>query len=155
MTRWTTWGAWCLSMLFGAGCAGSTDPSDDPLGSNDANAPDLSGKTALIVIAPSDFQDKELLPTQAALDAARAMKVASLEEAIVRRARVMFRFKELIEQNMDELARRVTAEHGKTIDESRGETRRGIEMVEVAGKIPCIHALAVDSNALFDVHEMG
>ncbi len=45
------------------------------------------------------------------------------------RVRCLFRLKELLEENFEELSRVQTMEHGKTIDESRGETRRGIEMV--------------------------
>lgn len=48
------------------------------------------------------------------------------------RARCLFRLKESLEDNFEELSRVQTMEHGKTIDESRGETRRGIENVEVA-----------------------
>jgi malonate-semialdehyde dehydrogenase (acetylating)/methylmalonate-semialdehyde dehydrogenase len=48
------------------------------------------------------------------------------------RARTMFKFKALLEEHFDELARLVTTEHGKTLDESRGSVRRGIECVEVA-----------------------
>ncbi|MHB1417754.1 MAG: aldehyde dehydrogenase family protein, partial [Chloroflexota bacterium] len=54
------------------------------------------------------------------------------------RARYLFRFKELLEENFEELSRIQTQEHGKTIDESRGETRRGIENVEVACGIPTL-----------------
>jgi malonate-semialdehyde dehydrogenase (acetylating)/methylmalonate-semialdehyde dehydrogenase len=54
------------------------------------------------------------------------------------RARCFFRLKELLEENFEELSRIQTMEHGKTIDESRGETRRGIEMVEVAAGIPSL-----------------
>ncbi|UCC76394.1 MAG: aldehyde dehydrogenase family protein, partial [Anaerolineales bacterium] len=54
------------------------------------------------------------------------------------RARCMFRLKELMEENFEELSRIQTMEHGKTIDESRGETRRGIENVEVATAIPTL-----------------
>ena len=43
-----------------------------------------------------------------------------------------FRLKELMEENFEELSRIQTQEHGKTIDESRRETRCGIENVEVA-----------------------
>ncbi len=50
----------------------------------------------------------------------------------VARSRCLFRMKELLEENFEELSRVQTMEHGKTIDESRGETRRGIENVEVA-----------------------
>lgn len=56
----------------------------------------------------------------------------------VARARYLFRFKELLEENFEELSRIQTMEHGKTIDESRGETRRGIENVEVACGIPTL-----------------
>jgi malonate-semialdehyde dehydrogenase (acetylating) / methylmalonate-semialdehyde dehydrogenase len=48
------------------------------------------------------------------------------------RARTMFKFKMLLEDHFEELARLVTTEHGKTLDESRGSVRRGIECVEVA-----------------------
>ncbi|MFB0507540.1 MAG: CoA-acylating methylmalonate-semialdehyde dehydrogenase [Thermodesulfobacteriota bacterium] len=56
----------------------------------------------------------------------------------VSRARCLHRLRELLEENFDELSRVQTTEHGKTIDESRGETRRGIEMVEVATGIPSL-----------------
>ncbi len=56
----------------------------------------------------------------------------------VARARYLFRLKELLEANFEELSRVQTQEHGKTIDESRGETRRGIENVEVACGIPTL-----------------
>ena len=54
------------------------------------------------------------------------------------RARCMLRLAQLLEENFEELSRIQTMEHGKTIDESRGETRRGIENVEVAGGIPSL-----------------
>ena len=54
------------------------------------------------------------------------------------RARCLLRLKELLESHFEELSRVQTMEHGKTIDESRGETRRGIENVEVAAGIPSL-----------------
>lgn len=54
------------------------------------------------------------------------------------RVRYLFRLKQLLEENFETLSRVQTMEHGKTIDESRGETRRGIEMVEVATGIPSL-----------------
>jgi len=56
----------------------------------------------------------------------------------VARARCLFRLKELLEEHFEEVSRIQTQEHGKTIDESRGETRRGIENVEVACGIPTL-----------------
>ncbi|MFX1318149.1 MAG: aldehyde dehydrogenase family protein, partial [Promethearchaeota archaeon] len=56
----------------------------------------------------------------------------------IARARCLFRLKNLMEEHFEELSRIQTMEHGKTIDESRGETRRGIENVEVATGIPSL-----------------
>ena len=56
----------------------------------------------------------------------------------VNRARYLFELKQLLEDNFEELSIVQTKEHGKTIDESRGETRRGIENVEVASGIPSL-----------------
>lgn len=74
------------------------------------------------------------------------MAVESAQEAFpewrrtppLARARCLLRLKELMEANFEELSRIQTMEHGKTIDESRGETRRGIENVEVAAGIPSL-----------------
>lgn len=54
----------------------------------------------------------------------------------IKRARVLFKYKELLEANIDELARLVTLEHGKTILDAKGSIQRGIEAVEVACSIP-------------------
>ena len=54
------------------------------------------------------------------------------------RSRYFFKLKELLEENFEILARVCTMEHGKIIDESRGEIRRGIENVEVAAGIPSL-----------------
>jgi malonate-semialdehyde dehydrogenase (acetylating)/methylmalonate-semialdehyde dehydrogenase len=51
------------------------------------------------------------------------------------RARYMFKIKELMEKNFEELSRITTQEHGKAIDEARGETRRTVETVEVASGV--------------------
>ena len=54
------------------------------------------------------------------------------------RAQVLYKFKQLCEQHFEELARTVTTEHGKTLDEARGSVRRGIECVEVACGAPSL-----------------
>ena len=56
-----------------------------------------------------------------------------------RRARVMFNFKTLIEQNMEELAHLLSSEHGKVIADAKGDIQRGLEVIEFACGIP--HAL--------------
>src|ERR1700758_2805938 len=48
----------------------------------------------------------------------------------LRRARVMFKFKELIERHANELAAIVTSEHGKVLSDALGEVTRGLEVVE-------------------------
>jgi len=54
------------------------------------------------------------------------------------RAQVLYRFKALLEGHFEEMARIVTTEHGKTLDEARGSVRRGIECVEVACGAPSL-----------------
>ena len=54
----------------------------------------------------------------------------------LRRARVLFRFKELLDAHAGELARLISEEHGKTLDDAHGEVVRGIEVVEFACGAP-------------------
>jgi malonate-semialdehyde dehydrogenase (acetylating)/methylmalonate-semialdehyde dehydrogenase len=54
----------------------------------------------------------------------------------LRRARVLFKFKELIERDLDKLARLISSEHGKVVSDARGEVTRGLEVVEFACGIP-------------------
>jgi len=69
--------------------------------------------------------------------AARALPDWSATPA-VERARVMFKYRQLIEENFEELAAIVTREHGKTLSESRAEVQRGLEMVEFAAGVPAL-----------------
>lgn len=52
------------------------------------------------------------------------------------RARVLFRFRDLVERDMDRLAAIITAEHGKVLSDAKGELTRGLEVVEFACGIP-------------------
>jgi malonate-semialdehyde dehydrogenase (acetylating)/methylmalonate-semialdehyde dehydrogenase len=72
----------------------------------------------------------------AAVQAAKRAFPAWADMPALRRARVLFRFKELLEKHQDELARLITLEHGKVLDDARGEVVRGIEVVEFATGIP-------------------
>ena len=54
----------------------------------------------------------------------------------LQRARVMFKFKELIEKNSDELTKLIVSEHGKVYEDARGSLIRGLEVVEYACGIP-------------------
>lgn len=53
-----------------------------------------------------------------------------------KRAQVMFKFRDLLKSNMDELAEMLSSEHGKTLDDARGSVSRGLEVVEFACGIP-------------------
>ena len=64
-----------------------------------------------------------------AVEAAAAAFPGWMETPAVERARVFFKFKALLEENFDDLVRSNTREHGKTVVESRGDVKRGIEMV--------------------------
>ena len=53
-----------------------------------------------------------------------------------RRASILFRFRELVHEHIDELARCIVTEHGKVLADARGEVQRGLEVVEFACGIP-------------------
>lgn len=88
-------------------------------------------------------QARVRLGTRADLDravaAAQAAQPSWAATNPQRRARVMFRFKELVEANMDSLAHLLSSEHGKVIADSKGDIQRGLEVIEFACGIP--HAL--------------
>src|ERR1043165_6908448 len=73
---------------------------------------------------------------QKAIDAAKAAQPAWAATNPQRRARVMFKFKELIEANMDELAHALSSEHGKVIADAKGDVQRGLEVIEYCCGIP-------------------
>ncbi|HYD96946.1 MAG TPA: CoA-acylating methylmalonate-semialdehyde dehydrogenase [Noviherbaspirillum sp.] len=68
----------------------------------------------------------------AAVDVARAAAPAWADTAPLKRARVLSKFKELIEKHHDDLAAAITREHGKVFSDAKGEVVRGLEVVEFA-----------------------
>jgi malonate-semialdehyde dehydrogenase (acetylating)/methylmalonate-semialdehyde dehydrogenase len=74
----------------------------------------------------------------AAVQAATQAFPAWRDTPVNARAQVLYRFKAQLEQHFEEMARIVTTEHGKTLDEARGSVRRGIECVEVACGAPSL-----------------
>jgi malonate-semialdehyde dehydrogenase (acetylating)/methylmalonate-semialdehyde dehydrogenase len=81
----------------------------------------------------------------AALAAASAAFPGWAATPAVKRARVMFRFKELIEQHRAEIVGLITAEHGKVLSDADGSLQRGLEVVEFACGIP--HLLKGDFSS--------
>lgn len=73
-----------------------------------------------------------------AVQAAEAAFPQWADTPVVERARIMFRFRELLERNLDDLAATVTREHGKTRSEARAGILRGIEVIEFACGIPSL-----------------
>jgi len=76
------------------------------------------------------------LEVDAAVAAAEAAFPAWSAMNPQKRARVMFRFKALLEENMDELAELLSSEHGKVVADSKGDVLRGMEVIEFACGIP-------------------
>jgi malonate-semialdehyde dehydrogenase (acetylating)/methylmalonate-semialdehyde dehydrogenase len=72
----------------------------------------------------------------AAVASAQAAFRAWADTPPIRRARVLFKFLELLNQHKDDLARIITAEHGKVFTDAQGEVSRGIDIVEFACGIP-------------------
>ena len=72
----------------------------------------------------------------AAVAAAHAAAAAWAETSPLKRARILFKFKDLLDQNHDALAAAITREHGKVFSDAKGEVTRGIEVVEFACGIP-------------------
>ncbi|WP_431038737.1 CoA-acylating methylmalonate-semialdehyde dehydrogenase [Streptomyces sp. P6-2-1] len=94
--------------------------------------------------------------TEAAIaDAARAQREWG-EWNPQRRARVLLRFLQLVEQEKDEIARLLSSEHGKTVADAHGDLQRGLEVVEFAAGIPHLMKGEFTDNAGtgIDVHSL-
>ena len=101
----------------------------------------VSGRTGPVFNPATGEQSAEVAlanaaEVDAAVAAARAALPAWSAMPPLRRARIMFKFNELILQHADELAAMITAEHGKTIEDAHGDITRGREVVEFACGIP-------------------
>jgi malonate-semialdehyde dehydrogenase (acetylating)/methylmalonate-semialdehyde dehydrogenase len=104
------------------GASGRVGPIFDPA---------VGEQTGQVALASRDEVDRAVQAARAALPAWSAFSP-------LRRARIMFNFKALLEAHIDELARLVTSEHGKTLEDAKGSVTRGIEVVEFATGIPSL-----------------
>ncbi|HET7574318.1 MAG TPA: CoA-acylating methylmalonate-semialdehyde dehydrogenase [Solirubrobacterales bacterium] len=90
--------------------------------------------------ATGERQAEVLLAEPADVDAAVGAAAAAFagwsQTSVSRRAKVMFAFRELLAASVDELARIVSSEHGKVLEDAKGEVLRGLEVVEFACGIP-------------------
>ncbi|MBA2770181.1 MAG: CoA-acylating methylmalonate-semialdehyde dehydrogenase [Sporichthyaceae bacterium] len=86
-------------------------------------------------------QQAEVMLAEAA-DVDAAVQAASKafddwrEVSVVRRSKILFAFRELVERHSGELARMISAEHGKVVADASGEVARGLEVVEFACGVP-------------------
>ena len=102
------------------------------------------GVASLPVYNPATGEVIEQVPMSGAaeVDAAVRAAVAAYRgwsgTALMERVRLMFRYKALLEEHFEELASIITRHHGKTLDEARGEVRRGIEVVDFACGAPTL-----------------
>jgi malonate-semialdehyde dehydrogenase (acetylating)/methylmalonate-semialdehyde dehydrogenase len=103
-----------------------------------------NGAGALPVYNPATGEVIEQVPlsgaqdVDAAVQAAAKAYVAWSRTAVMERVRLMFRFKAVLEEHFEDLAAIITRHHGKTLEESRGEVRRGIEVVDFACGAPTL-----------------
>ena len=101
-----------------------------------------SGAASSAVFNPATGAQTGLLPladaaqVDAAVQAAQAAFPAWAATPPQKRARVMFKLRDILEARADELAAQITAEHGKTHSDALGEVSRGLEVVEFACGIP-------------------
>ena len=78
----------------------------------------------------------DVATVQQAIDSAKEAFPAWRNTPAAKRAQVMFRFKQLLEQHEDAIAKLISEEHGKTLEDAAGELKRGIENVEYACAAP-------------------
>ena len=88
----------------------------------------------------------------AAVQAAKRAQPDWAASPLLRRMRVMFKLKELIERDMDELARMLSSEHGKVLADSRGDIQRGLDFAD-RGDRPVKFCRSAKRN--FGLHRAG
>jgi len=104
---------------------------------------EANGET-LPVFNPATGDEIERVPLSGAPEVDGAVQTAMRayqswsQTPVMDRVQLMFRYKALLEEHIDELAAIVTRHHGKTLDEAKGETRRGIEVVDFACGAPTL-----------------
>jgi len=107
---------------------------------NGKNVPDAARTQDVFNPSTGEVAKQVALASKAtveeAIAAAQAAYPAWRDTPPARRARVMFRFKDLLEQNSDEICRLIGEEHGKIVHDAGGELQRGIENVEYACYAP-------------------
>ena len=107
---------------------------------NGQNVPDSGRSQDVFNPATGQAVRKVALAARSTVEDAIAAAEAAFPEwrntPPIKRARIMFRFKELLEQNAEKVAALITEEHGKVLHDALGEFQRGVEVVEYACGAP-------------------
>jgi malonate-semialdehyde dehydrogenase (acetylating)/methylmalonate-semialdehyde dehydrogenase len=111
-----------------------------------------SGRTSPVFNPATGQQTAELgLASPADVDNAVASAQAAFadwsQQSIARRTKLMYKFRNLVDANANEIARRLTAEHGKVLSDAMGEVARGLENIEYACGIAELLKGSYSSNA--------
>ncbi|WP_062261860.1 CoA-acylating methylmalonate-semialdehyde dehydrogenase [Endozoicomonas arenosclerae] len=107
-----------------------------------AGLPSAPSERQLPVFNPATGQQESSVSLASAMEVEVA--IATAKQAFekwrnvtpLKRARLLFKFKELVEKHRDELAEMLTREHGKVLEDAQGDITRGLEVVEFACGIP-------------------
>lgn len=104
---------------------------------NGESAPSSSGRTSAVFNPATGQQTAELElasieEVDAAVASAKAAAPGWAAMSLAKRTKIMFRFRDLVDRNADEIARRLSAEHGKVHSDALGEVARGLENIEYA-----------------------
>ena len=99
---------------------------------NGQSVASTSGRASPVYNPATGEQTGELgLATVEEVDSAVAAAAAAFEQwrncSLAKRTKLMFSFRNLVEQNAEEIAKRLTAEHGKVLSDAMGEVARGLE----------------------------
>lgn len=101
-----------------------------------------TGKTSVPIINPATGKEINTCPLGTSEDVNRAVKAAQdafkqwRDTPVIERVQYLFKLKPLLEANVEELAKCVTQEHGKTLSEARASVKRGIQMIDTATGMP-------------------
>ncbi len=105
------------------------DYIDGDVGAQAVFNPSTGEETGSVVLSGKGVVDQAVVAAKAALP-------GWANTPPLKRARIMFKYKALLEANLDQMAEAVSRQHGKTFQDARGEVIRGIEVVEFACGIP-------------------
>ena len=110
--------------------------------------PAIGEETKQVALASAD-------ETRAAIASAAAALPGWSATPAAKRAQVMFKFRDLLMTNHDAIAEAISAEHGKTFDDAKGEVARGIEVVEFVCGIPHLMKGEYSDNVASGVDSVG